>query len=270
MLLKSRMPFLQKLAKEGAHTWWAQTINPPLTLPAHTSMLTGVGPEKHLVNWNDWRPTNGVVRTPTIFAAARRAGFSTAMVVAKEKFRHLLQPNTVDFFDYDSANSTIILKSDTGDSVKRKEGTVRAAVVASNAAVCILKQRPNLCFIHFTDADTFGHEFGWGSPEQLTALPDIDAGLKVIVAAIRKAGIISKSVIIISADHGGHDKGHSKGIPDDMRIPWIAWGKGVKKRFEITQAVYTCDTAATALWLLDVAPITPIEGRALSTAWSGN
>jgi predicted AlkP superfamily pyrophosphatase or phosphodiesterase len=270
MLLQSKMPVLHKLAGEGAHTWWARTINPPLTLPAHTSMLTGVGPEKHQVNWNDWRPTNGVVRVPTVFAAARNAGFSTAMIVAKEKFRHLVQPNTVDFFNYDAANSTIILKSDSGDSVKRKEGTVRASVVASHAAACILKQKPNLCFIHFTEADTFGHEFGWGSPEQLKALADVDAGLKVIVDAIRKAGIARKSIILISADHGGQGRGHSKGTPDDIRIPWIAWGKGVKRQFEITKAVYTCDTAATALWLLGLAPVAAIEGRAASTAWVTN
>jgi hypothetical protein len=45
-----------------------------------------------------------------------------------------------------------------------------------------------------------------------------------------------------------------------MTIPWITWGQGVKKRFAITDPVSTCDTAATALWLLGIKPITPLDG----------
>src|SRR5512137_2098565 len=56
---QSQMPVLNQLAREGACTWDAQTIFPPITLPAHTSMLTGVPMEQHGITWNDWRPTNG-------------------------------------------------------------------------------------------------------------------------------------------------------------------------------------------------------------------
>lgn len=99
-LAQSDMPVLERLAAEGACTWTASTIFPSLTLPSHTSMLTGVGPDKHRVSWNTWKPGKGVVRVPTIFAEAKKAGLSTAMFVGKEKFRHLLQPGTVDEFRF--------------------------------------------------------------------------------------------------------------------------------------------------------------------------
>jgi len=258
---------LKKLVKEGAHTWVANTIIPPITLPAHASMLTGVNTNKHGITWNNWSPTNGVVRVPTIFTAAKQAGHSTAMFVGKEKFRHLVQPGTVDEFSFNSAESRVISKSDSGGTMSKKEGNVFARTVASDAAAYIVKNKPDLCFIHFADPDTFGHEFGWGSPKQLEAFADTDAGLGVVLNAIRKAGIAKTSVVIISADHGGHDKGHSQGTPDDMHIPWIAWGKGVRKHFEITAPVATCDTAATALWLLDVQPISPMEGVPVKSAF---
>jgi hypothetical protein len=38
------MPTFQAMAREGAVSWSARSIVPPLTLPAHTSMLTGLGP----------------------------------------------------------------------------------------------------------------------------------------------------------------------------------------------------------------------------------
>jgi predicted AlkP superfamily pyrophosphatase or phosphodiesterase len=260
VIQQSKMPVLKKLVKEGACTWDAQTIKPSITLPAHTSMLTGVPAEIHHISWNDWRPTNGIVGVPTIFAAAKQAGLSTAMFVGKEKFRHLLQSNTVDEFYYDKSNAVVVIKSDSGDKIYKKEGCIFAKMVATNAANYIVKNKPNLCFIHFTDPDTVGHEFGWGSPEQIKAFADVDAALGIVQKAIQQAGIARRSVIIITADHGGHGKGHSQGTTEDMTIPWIIWGQGVKKHFTITAPVNTCDTAATALWLLGVQPLTTMAG----------
>lgn len=264
---KSKMPVLKKLVKEGAHTWHAQTIKPSLTLPSHTSMLTGVPMEKHKVTWNHISTTNGIVEVPTVFAVAKQAGYSTAMFVGKEKFAHLLQTNTVDHFYYDRANDVVVMKSDSGDKVVKKEGNIFAKMVATNAADYIIKNKPNLCFIHFTDTDTIGHEFGWGSPEQIKAFAETDAALDMILRAIRKAGIAKRSVILISADHGGHGKGHSQGTPVDMQIPWIAWGKDVKKGYEIVRPVYTCDTAATALWLLGLSPASKLDGVPVISAF---
>lgn len=268
IMQRSPMPVLKKLAKEGAHTWQAQTIVPSLTLPAHTSMLTGVRPDKHRITWNNWMPTNGLVRTPTIFAAAHPAGFSTAMFVGKEKFRHLLLPGTVDVFNYDLTAAVDVTKSENGGATNmKKEGNVSARVVAAEAADYIVKHKPNLCFIHFADPDGIGHTFGWGSPQQIKAFADTDAALGILLKALRRARIEKDSVIIISADHGGHGRGHSQGTPADMTIPWIAWGKGVNRRSEITVPVNTCDTAATALWLLGVEPLTSLDGVPVFTAF---
>lgn len=264
---RSDMPVLKRLVKKGAHTWHAQTIKPSLTLPSHASMLTGVPMEKHKVTWNHISPTNGLVEVPTVFSTAKPAGHSTAMFVGKEKFAHLLLTNTVDHFYYDRDNDVVVLKSDSGDKVFKKEGNIFARMVATNAADYIVKYRPNLCFIHFTDTDTIGHQFGWGSPEQIKAFAETDIALGMILEAIHKAGIAKRSVILISADHGGHGKGHSQGTPLDTQIPWIAWGKDVKKGYEIVLPVNTCDTAATALWLLGVAPASKIDGVPVSSAF---
>src|ERR1700728_4534584 len=64
VIAQSQMPELQKLVAEGAHTWKATTIFPSITLPAHTSMLTGVGPEKHKIMWNEYKPELGFVQVP--------------------------------------------------------------------------------------------------------------------------------------------------------------------------------------------------------------
>jgi arylsulfatase A-like enzyme len=52
-----------------------------------------------------------------------------------------------------------------------------------------------------------------------------------------------------------------------MLIPWVAWGKSVKKGFKITAPVTTYDTAATALWLLDVPLPAEFDGKPVVSAF---
>ena len=149
----------------------------------------------------------------------------------------------------------------------KEEEDVFARAVAVNAAGYIVKLKPGLCFIHFTDPDAVGHEFNWGPPELIETFAKVDAALGAVLNVLREANIAESSVIIISADRGGHDKGHSRGTPEDMEIPWIAWGKGVKEHFEITVHVNTCDTAPTMFWLLDVQPCSSLDGVVVRSAF---
>jgi predicted AlkP superfamily pyrophosphatase or phosphodiesterase len=249
VIARSDMPVLKKLAAEGAFTWKATTIYPPVTLPSHTSMLTGLGPETHHVLWNEYEPEKGVVQVPTVFSIAKQAGFSTAMFVGKEKFRHLVVPGSVDEFSFNQAAAGERQKKMANEFGIMDEWTVLAKTVSSDASNYIVQKKPNLCFIHFTDTDDAGHQYGWGSYEQRKAFADVDAALGVVLDAIRQAGIADDTVIIVTADHGGHLDTHGWNTPADMTIPWVIWGKGAKKNFKIPGRVHIYDTAATALWL---------------------
>jgi predicted AlkP superfamily pyrophosphatase or phosphodiesterase len=231
----SPMPLTMEMARQGAATWGAQAVLPSITLVNHTSMLTGVQPAKHKINWNDWYPDRGLVKVPTVFQVARESGYTTALFAGKPKFRHLNVPGSLDRFEVPSYN---------------------AKVVAAAAAKFIVEQKPNLCFIHFADSDGAGHAHGWGSPQQIQAFADKDAALRVVRDAVKEAGIEAQSTFILTADHGGHDKTHGSDSPEDTNIPWVLWGAGAKSGFEIKDAVSTCDTAATALWLLGL----PVPG----------
>jgi predicted AlkP superfamily pyrophosphatase or phosphodiesterase len=257
LIQKSDMPTLHQMVVEGAHTWNAYTIVPSVTLPSHTSMLTGVGPQVHQILWNDYAPSNGLVKVPTIFSLAKKQGLVTAMFVGKEKFKHLDLPGSLDAFVWPQPESD-------------------AKAVTKAFASTIAQLKPNLCFIHFSDPDVAGHKYGAFSPEKIQSLADCDAALKIIKEAIAAAGMADNSVIILTADHGSHDaknkEGHTTGThgtaaPGDVTIPWIAWGKGVKKDFSITAPVVQYDTAATALWLLRVPLPESFWGRPVVSAF---
>lgn len=241
----SAMPVFQKMQRQGASTWKAVTVVPSITLVAHTSMLTGVQPNKHLIDWNEWQPAKGFVQVPTIFDLAKAQGLTTGLIAGKEKFRHLNSPDSLDFFSADNAS---------------------ALVVAKTTAKFILANKPSLTFIHFADSDNAGHRFGWGSEEQKRAFADQDAALSILRGAIAKAGIERDSVMIITADHGGHGYGHGSTSLDDMLIPWMAWGKGVKPGV-LKRRVDIFDTAATALWLLGVPIPAAFDGKPVRAAF---
>lgn len=252
VMQQSQMPTLMQMRSEGTGTWEAFTVVPSITLVSHTSMLTGVQPDKHLIDWNSWKPEKGVVSVPTIFALAKKKGLTTSLFAGKEKFKHLNIPGSVDDFSIPGNDATTV---------------VDAKTVAAAAAQCIVDKKPNLCFIHFADSDTTGHAFGWGSSEQIKAFSDEDAALLMIKEALQKAGIVDSSVVILTADHGGHAKTHGSTILEDMHIPWIAWGQGVKKGAPLKERISTCDTAATALWLLDVEVPKEFDGKPVKEAF---
>jgi phosphonoacetate hydrolase len=53
------MPNLLAILQNSAYTLSAQTVYPSVTLVAHASMLSGLCPSKHGVDWNDYLPEKG-------------------------------------------------------------------------------------------------------------------------------------------------------------------------------------------------------------------
>src|SRR5262245_2412763 len=98
VMLRADAPRIRKLMAEGSFTCWAQTTAVAVTLPSHVSMLTGVRPQRHQIEWNYDVPLSQPVypAVPTIFELAHKAGYSTALVAAKAKFDVLNKPGTID------------------------------------------------------------------------------------------------------------------------------------------------------------------------------
>jgi predicted AlkP superfamily pyrophosphatase or phosphodiesterase len=258
-IAKAEMPLFKKMAAQGAHTWEAYTIVPSSTLPSHTSMLTGVGIQKHQILWNDtWTAQKPQLRVPTIFNLAKAANSKavTAVCTSKQKFELFKARGDIDHF--------VLLNG--GSSIS----------IAQAFARKVAMRKPNVCLIHFGDIDGAGHAYGINSPEKMKAFANSDRALKIIYEAVDKAGIAANSTFIFTADHGCHDivgrSGKARGVHGsaetaDVTIPWVAFGKAVKPGFTITAPVVQYDTAATALWLLDIPIPDGFWGRPVTSAF---
>jgi arylsulfatase A-like enzyme len=224
---------LGALMQEGAYSLVAQTIFPSATLPSHASMLTGLCPAKHGVDWNDYIPERGFASGTDLFDLVHAAGLRTVMVVGKEKLRQITEPGSTDVFEFINDRDVVI-----------------AARVAE-----LIPEGFGLMFVHFPTPDWMGHEYGWLSPEQYSVLFRADEALQTILNTLQNAGMREDTLIIVTADHGGHDTSHGSRRLEDMTIPWIAAGPGVQ-HVVLSTAVNTTDTTATAAWALNL-PLQP-------------
>ena len=68
---KSDAPNIKSLMKGGSYSLEAQTVIPSRTLPAHTSLVTGIRPQRHGMIVDRWRPSMGYVNAETIFSIAK-------------------------------------------------------------------------------------------------------------------------------------------------------------------------------------------------------
>ena len=223
------MPNLQALMQTGAYTLTAQTIFPSATLPAHTSMMSGLCPSKHGVDWNDYLPEKGYAKGVGLFALAHAAGLKTVMFVGKEKLQQISEPANVDIFRYINDRDVVIAQRLT------EEFPVDFG----------------LMFVHFATPDAMGHVYGWLSPEYFSVVRRADEALGTILKDLDDHGLRQETLIIITADHGGHDQTHGLRLPEDMTIPWVISGPGIRPG-QLSTPVQTTDTAATAAWALNL------------------
>ena len=243
---------LQELMEDGSYTLEASTILPSKTLPSHTSMLTGRTPAHHGITFNNALPDSGVVAVPTIFELARTAGYHTAAFYSKAKFRHLDREGSYDHRQAPAYNADNWMAT----------WTVPAAIQYMR------HHRPNLLFVHIGEPDYAGHGAGWMSFFYGLAVRRADASVERLLEAAEEYYGAGNFTLIVTADHGGHGRGHGSDDPRDTTIPWIAYGKGVTAAAAQPQAVRTMDTAATALWLLGIEVPTPFEGRPVHEAFA--
>jgi len=281
LLARAYTPNIHALMQAGSFTLWARTTAVSVTLPSHVSMLTGVTPARHEIDWNRDLPLAKPVypKGRTLFDIAHRNGYSTAMIAGKSKCDVFNRPGSIDWSWVSRASpATRPAKTPTEDAAvpaeewpdqtaKAKKESLPDSVVAEHAAMVLREFRPDVTFVHFPHVDNVGHTYGWGTPEQVIAVEEADAAVGTVLRALREAGTAGSTLIILSADHGGAGRTHG---PDDARsrhIPWIAAGPGLKRGFDLTRyanmTVATADTFATACYFLGLRPSPRIDGKAV-------
>lgn len=241
-----RTKALHRLYLQGASPHFARTIRKSATLPSHASMVSGVDSTEHGLNFNAFKPDRGTILRPTIFSVAHAAGLPTLMFVGKTKLRHLLADRKHADFNM---------------------GGMRCDKLLDRALPQLREARRGIVFLHFADPDSAGHRTGWMTDEYFEAVARADDCLDRVIDTIADGGHAHRTLLLVTADHGGHNRSHGTRLDVDQRIPWYAWGAGVR-RGRFNRHVSTVDTAATVLSALGLKLPKGIHGQPILEAFS--
>ncbi len=221
------LPTLRKLAADGASAEGMLVANPSITWPNHTTLVTGVYPEKHSVLFNGVlvragaglsvrvdpkRGKTDLVIGPTIFDHLHRAGYRTAGInwPCTRESRTLDDdfPDVPDSITYTTLKlrqeliAAGVLRNSSNASFTAQSAASRDQIWAAAAAHVIRTRKPNLMLIHMLVTDGLQHRYGPRSPAAYAALAQADFQLRDILTALDDAGIRERTTLFVVADHG--------------------------------------------------------------------
>ncbi|MBE6666121.1 MAG: hypothetical protein E7603_07895 [Ruminococcaceae bacterium] len=234
-------PFTQEMMRMSSYTLEGKTVFPSVTLPCHMSMFHSVPPERHGITTNLYipfaRPLNGLFEQLKLFRK------NSAMYYGWEPLRDVSRPESLKFSAY--LNSYAEDKTD--------------ASLTDLAMERIEKSKPDFVFLYMVETDEKGgHDHGWMSPEYLDCISLAIDNVKRVWEAFG-----DEYTIVVTADHGGHDRSHGTHMPEDMTIPMFFIGKRFEsgKRLE---NISILDIAPTIADVMAILPAPEWEGKSLA------
>lgn len=230
-------PYYVKMKEQGSFSLDAQTVSPSVTLPCHMSLFHSVDPQRHGVLTNVYTPQ--VRPIAGICEQLRKYDKTCAMFYNWEELKDLTRPDSMLHTCYISSHLL---------------GYETAQTETADRALSFLKKfSPDFTFLYFGGPDGVGHKKGWMSPEYLEF---ISFTWDLIEKVCENIG--NEYTVMVTADHGGHDRTHGFDIPEDMTIPVIVNEKGYNMN-----RVNLKDIAPTVCKILNVPPAKEWEGNSL-------
>lgn len=236
-LLQCNNPFVHEMMKRASYTLEGSSMKPSVTLPCHMSIFHSVTPERHGITTNTYmpmvRPING------LFEQINNAGGKSAMYYGWEPIRDVSRAGSLKHAEYIWAYTT--------DNTDR--------LLTESALNYIKKENPDFVFLYMVETDEKGgHDNGWMSAPYLQCIHDAIDNVKRVLAEVG-----DEYTVIVTADHGGHDRAHGSELPEDMTIPMFFFGRD-----------FVAGKKLADISLLNIAPtIAKIMGVPAAREWEG-
>src|ERR1051325_8530901 len=216
------VPTLRRLIRDGT---WARmhTINPTITWPNHTTMVTGVRADEHglllngtILRTNGWPPIRvdpkidkeKMVHAPTVYDAAHQAGLTAAQVdwVAINNAPTI----TWSFHEWASPEGPLeremidrgVLSIDEVRDFTKFNIVWRDQVWTKAAAYLIREHKPNLMLFHLLTLDATHHRYGPKNLASQGAMAFLDSCVAEVFDAVEQAGMLERTTFFIVSDHG--------------------------------------------------------------------
>ena len=264
-------PVIDSLAQKGVLFEEAQTVA-PFTLPAHSSILTGLYPDRHQVRDNDGFVLNsGVATLATIL---RDAGWQTSAFVSAAVLdeRYGLDSG-FDVYD----DGFHLAASDTKPGLRRRTAgdTVERASAwwwSANA------ERPVFQWVHFYDAHhPLNPDEPWSgqyNDPYIAAIAEMDHAIGELLATLEHERPDRPTWVVVVGDHGEGRSDHGElthgwfVYRSTMRVPFLISGPNVKTR-RVAELTSVVDITPTILELVEVDIPADLDGISLASVLEG-
>lgn len=238
----TEVPQVQKMMREGTYTMKARTVMPSVTLPCHMSLFHSVDPGRHGTTTNTYmpqvRPIDGLCEVLS------KSHKTCAFFFDWHELRDLTRPGSLSY-------AFFCRGKDFGYDESQRQCT--------DAAIDFLaKNRPDFAFLYMGYPDEAGHSHGWMGEEYMEAVRASWASIERVLSALD-----DEYTVLVTADHGGHDRTHGTEMPEDMTTPLLIKGPGIAAGKEFDGPVSIKDIAPTIVKLLGVEPDAEWEGKSL-------
>lgn len=232
--------FVSDFLKNSVYTMKGQTVMPSVTLPCHMSLFHSVTPDRHGISTNTWTPQVRPVKG--ICEVLREAGKKSGFLFDWEELRDLVRPGNMTYNYFIRGGDYSY-----GKTMPR---------ITENVLKCLKENSLDFIFVYFGLPDDTGHGIGFTSEEYRVSITSVWDNIKII-----KEALPAEYGMIVTADHGGHGRGHGLDCPEDMTIPIIFNGEVFSK--------INADKINDAN-IIDIAPtITRAMGVKADSDWEG-
>ncbi|HEX8776936.1 MAG TPA: ectonucleotide pyrophosphatase/phosphodiesterase [Rhodanobacter sp.] len=222
-------PTLHALMRRGVHAVSMRPVNPTITWPNHTSMVTGVDASRHHVLVNGLitgqreamppridmnAPKSQLVAVPTVYDAAHAAGLVTAEVdwvaimhAPSIDWRFPEHPDPDGAIERELVREQVVTRDELvhfGDPSQ----AWRDRIYTQAAVDIIRKHHPDLLLLHLLALDSIEHATGYGNDAGRNTIAFLDDRVKEVVDAVRTEGELDRTTFIVVSDHGQQSVHH--------------------------------------------------------------
>lgn len=264
-----KTPIIDSFANDG--TLFRNAVaHVPLTLPSHTTLMTGLLPARNGVRDNHgYRLKQSI---PTMASLFKDRGYKTAAFVSSVILDHRFGLD----HGFETYNDFIQFGSQQSVNPQNERIASATAVEAANWLESN-QQNPYFLFVHFYDPHA-----KYDPPEPYKSnssnpyfgeIAYVDSQIGVLLRSVKD---LENTVILITADHGEGlgehgELGHGLFIYDStMHVPFLMKGPGIAAKKVITQQVQLVDVLPTFLELARIPRPQGLDGRSLQALLDGD
>ncbi len=242
-------PAIDALCAAGSWSFTARTVFPSVSACGWGAILLGGGPSETGIASNEWWQVEDRLPAiaaedglfPGLFAClkAQQPRWRTAVSHRWDGIARLIPIRTLDHLYC------------VDDDDKVVEDAVRQ----------LIETRPELTFVHIDVVDYAGHDFGWRSEPYTMAVARADWYVGELLRALETSGTLADTLVLLVSDHGGKASSHGGISIDEMFVPWIIAGPGIRRGHRVEQPVHNIDVPPTVVTALGLKPDARWIGR---------